>query len=63
LTIHGVTNDVSVPGTIAVKGKEAIAKAKFSVKLGDYKVSIPSLVGDKVAKTATISVDAAMSTK
>jgi hypothetical protein len=63
LTIHGVSKDVSVPGTITVKGKEATAKAKFSVKLADYKISIPSVVGDKVAKDATVSVDAAMATK
>ena len=63
LTMHGVTQDVTVPGTITVKGKEAIAKAKFGVKLADYKVAIPSLVADKVAKEASLIVEAALTQK
>lgn len=36
LTIHGVTKDVRVPATIAVKGEEAQLNTKFKVKLADY---------------------------
>jgi len=63
LTMHGVTQDVSVPGTITVKGKDVTAKAKFNVKLADYKISIPSVVADKVGKEAVINVDAALTQK
>ena len=63
LTIHGVTNDVSVPGTITVKGKEATAKAKFVVKLGDYKIAVPTVVADKLAKEASINIDVALNQK
>ncbi len=57
LSIHGVTNDVSTSGTIVVSGKTVELKAKFSVKLEDYKISIPSVVSDKIDKVATISME------
>ena len=57
LTIHGETKDVSVPGTITVKGNTVTAKAKFNVALKDYKISVPSLVADKVNNDATITLE------
>lgn len=57
LTIHGVTKDVSVPGTIEVKGKSAMLKAKFSVVLKDYNIAVPGVVADKIGKEATIAID------
>ena len=63
LTIHGVTHEVTVPGSIAVKGNTMTVKAKFSVAVGDYNISIPSLVSDKVAKIATIDMESVLSLK
>ena len=63
LTIHGVTKDVSVPGTVTVKGKEATTKAKFAVKLADYKIEIPGVVADKLNKEASLTIDAVLTQK
>ena len=63
LTIHGVTKDVSVPGTITVKGKDATAKAKFTVKMADYNITVPAVVADKVDKVSTITIDAVLAQK
>ena len=63
LTMHGVTNDISVPGTIVVKGNTVALKAKFSVKLQDYHISIPGVVADKIDKEATISIDSDLAQK
>ena len=63
LTIHGATNDVSVPGTITVSGNKIKLAAKFAVKLADYKITVPSLVEDKVAKEASIILDAELTQK
>lgn len=60
LSIHGVTNEVSVPGTITIKGNEALVKAKFTVKLIDYKITVPSLVADKLSKEAVVTVESEM---
>lgn len=63
LTIHGVTNEVSVPGTVTVKGGGLTLKAKFNVKLQDYKITIPSVVADKVAKEAVVTIESAPAKK
>ncbi|MCW3121691.1 MAG: polyisoprenoid-binding protein [Flavipsychrobacter sp.] len=63
LTIHGVTKDVNVPGTIAVKGNTVAVKAKFSVKLNDYNIDIPAMVADKVGKDATITLEGNLTQK
>jgi len=63
LTIHGATQEVSVPGTVSVKGKEATAKAKFQVALDKYDIKVPGVVSDKVAKDAVITVDAVLTQK
>jgi len=63
LTIHGVPKDVSVPGTLTVKGKMVNAKAKFTIVLKDYKVEVPSLVADKVNKEAIITLDSDLTQK
>ncbi|MEO8147061.1 MAG: YceI family protein [Bacteroidia bacterium] len=57
LTLHGVTNDVTSKGTITVKGGKVIANAEFKILLEEYKIEIPSLVKDKVAKDVRIVVD------
>ena len=57
LTIHGETKSAETDGKLVIAGGKITASADFNVLLSDYKVAIPSLVSDKVAKTAKISVD------
>jgi hypothetical protein len=57
LSIHGVTKDVTVPGTITIKGNTVRVTAKFSVKLSDYNVAVPSVVADKIGKEAVITLE------
>jgi polyisoprenoid-binding protein YceI len=63
LTIHGVTKDVAVPGTITVTGNQVKAKAKFSVALKEYNIFIPGVVADKIGKTATITLESELARK
>ena len=63
LTIHGETKDVTVPGTLTVKGNTITAKAKFSVLLKDYKIDVPSLVADKLSNEATITLESNLTQK
>jgi len=58
LMIHGVTNIFSAIGTTIVKGKSVNCKALFKVKLSDYHINVPSVVSDKIANEASITVDA-----
>lgn len=57
LMLHGVTQKVSATGTISVKSGKPSAYAKFSIRLKDYNISIPALVGDKISENIDITVD------
>lgn len=63
LTIHGVTNDVTVPGSVTVKGTSVTLKAKFVAKLIDYKIEVPGVVADKVGKQAIIAIESTLAQK
>lgn len=57
LTIHGITKDIETNGNLVIKNGKISATSVFTVLLADYKISIPSLVADKVSKTAKIVVN------
>lgn len=57
LEIHGVKKDIETTGSIKVTGESVTSIAEFPVTLEDYRISIPGLVKDKIAKTAKISVN------
>lgn len=54
LTIHGVTNAVTMPATITVTGGKVSAASKFKIKIKDYKVE----GGESVASELEITVSA-----
>jgi hypothetical protein len=56
LTLHGETRDVESSGKVSVKAGKISATASFTAVLGDYKVEVPTVVSDKVSKTAKITV-------
>lgn len=60
LTMHGITKEVETNGSILIKAGKITASANFPLAFADYKISIPTLVSDKVATTAIISVDCSM---
>ena len=60
MTMHGVTTDMTIPGTITVEGKKVKVASKFKVKLADHKITVPSLVADKLAQEAEVTIDAEM---
>jgi polyisoprenoid-binding protein YceI len=57
LTLHNVTKDVEVPGTIKVANGKIDAASTFTIRLSDYKISIPSPVKNKISNTIRITVD------
>jgi len=57
LTIHGVTKEVEIPGTIEKKGEKYAAQSEFMVKLEDYKIVIPQLLWQKVAEEVKVTVN------
>ena len=57
LTIHGVTKDVTIPGTIEKQGENYIMTSKFMVKLADYNITIPQLLWQKIAEQVEVSTN------
>ncbi|HJU45171.1 MAG TPA: YceI family protein [Chitinophagaceae bacterium] len=63
LGLHGVIRLVEVPANIEIKGGRLTGKAQFKIKPEDYKIKIPSIVVDKIAKEVTVSVNIDCTTK
>lgn len=57
LTIHGVTKEVEASGIIKVSGNKINTVSTFNILISHYKISIPSLVKDKVSNDVSILVD------
>ncbi len=57
LTFHGVTKKVISTGSLTIKAGKINAFSKFQLKLKDFKVSIPSLVADKISEEIDIVVE------
>ncbi|MGB4845631.1 MAG: YceI family protein [Ferruginibacter sp.] len=56
LTIHGVSKEMIIPATITCKDGVISSRADFTVQPSDFKISIPSIVADKINKQISISV-------
>jgi len=57
MTIHGITQDVNISGTMEnIKGAPKM-KAKFMVKLADYKIKIPQLLWKNIAEEVEVTVE------
>ncbi len=56
ITIHGVTKSVDNVVNFRVSGGKITADTDFNLTVGDFDISIPSLVSDKVAKTAKVTI-------
>jgi len=58
LTIHGETMEVTVPVIFVVKDGEVVGTSEFIVKPADYKIEIPSVVRDNIAKELELKIKA-----
>jgi hypothetical protein len=56
LNIHNVTNKVTVKGNIEVISGGINANSKFNIVPEDYKIDIPSVVRDNIAKNLEVTV-------
>lgn len=48
LTIKGVSHDVTIPGNVSVKGGHVHFEGSMDLKLSDYKIERPSVMGVQV---------------
>jgi hypothetical protein len=57
LMIHGVTKKVKTKGTFTLVSGKVFVTTAFDVKPQDYAIEIPSLVKDKIAKNAKVTLN------
>ena len=57
LTVHGVTKNISVPGTIVIKNGNVSATSSFKVLVNDYKIKIPQLLWKNIAEEVEVTVE------
>jgi polyisoprenoid-binding protein YceI len=60
MDMHGVQKQITIPGTITVKGGVLFVYAKFNVKIADYNVKLPSFLSMNVADNVDVTVKATM---
>lgn len=57
LTMHGVTQEVQIPGTVEMVEGKIVMKSKFIVKLADYKIEIPKLLWQNIAEQVEVKIE------
>jgi hypothetical protein len=60
MTIHGVTKEVSYPGTIMIKNGKINGNAEIDITLKDYNISIPRVVKDNISETVKVTIEVAL---
>ncbi|HVG16171.1 MAG TPA: YceI family protein [Chitinophagaceae bacterium] len=56
MTLHGVTKEIQIPGTLHWEGNKLTGKANFKLDPADFNIKIPALVRDKIAKQIDVTV-------
>lgn len=57
LTIHGVTKDVTLSGSLTFLEQKIEAKSLFKITLEDYKIKIPQLLWQNIAEEVEVSLN------
>jgi polyisoprenoid-binding protein YceI len=60
MDMHGVKKSITIPGTITVQNGILFLKSTFNIKLADYNVKIPSVLGSNIAEQVAVTVTATM---
>lgn len=60
MEIHGVVKDVTIDGTIVVKGTELTLSSKFKIKVADYDIKVPSLYVKNIAEVVDVTLNSTL---
>lgn len=56
-SIHGVTKNMEIPGTMENTGGKILMRAKFMLKLKDFNIVIPKIIWENIAEEVEVTVD------
>ncbi len=57
MTIHGVTKNIEIPGSIVISNGNISANSKFNLNVKDYNIKIPGTVINNIAEVVEVTVD------
>lgn len=57
LTMHGVTQDVTLEGIVTKKGENLILSSKFKLKVADYDIKVPSMYVKNIAEVVDVTLN------
>ncbi len=57
LTVHGVTKEIEIPGTLEVTGGKIKLLSKFVIKLEDYNITLPQLMWQNIAEQVDVTLE------
>ena len=57
INIHGIEKETKYNGEVKINGETINVKAKFKVKLEDYKIKIPKVVFYNIAEVIDVTID------
>ena len=63
MTIHGVSKEIAESGNILMKEDRLIGAATFKINVADYKIEIPKILRENIAKVVDVSVDISLKKK
>lgn len=56
LTIHGVSRDVTIPGTVKNNGQTVEMNSSFMVRLENHNIAIPQLLWQNIAEEVKVTI-------
>lgn len=55
MTLHGITQNISVKGKIKKQNNELLLESEFFIKPADYNIQIPTLLTEKIAEQVKVT--------
>ena len=60
LSMHGVSRETTIEGTLTKKGEEIMISAKFPVKVEDYEIKVPSMYVKNIAEVVDVTINSTL---
>ncbi len=60
MSMHGVDKDITMDGSINIKGEEVRISTKFKIHIADYGIKVPSLYIQNIAEDVDVKIEAVL---
>lgn len=60
MNMHNVTKDVTLEGTMVIKGEDIAISSKFKIKVADYGIKVPSMYVKNIAEEVDVTINSVL---